>query len=143
MSLSSGHRRTAIGSNTLQLLEELIPGTLALHMRPLLDELFAKPFENTRNPLHSLGRFAPRTTPEVLRDVAQHRDSGALVVIGGDEDEELALVRVQPAALVGGACAVTQIGHAPALQTGHVLVQDLRHRRDRLSTHTHAHMYTH
>ena len=89
MSLSSGHRRTAIGSNTLQLLEELIPGTLALHMRPLLDELFAKPFENTRNPLHSLGRFAPRTTPEVLRDVAQHRDSGALVVIGGDAQKVL------------------------------------------------------
>ena len=89
MSLSSGHQRTALGTNIHPLLEELIPGTLALHMRPLLDELFAEPFENMRNPLHSLGRFAPSSTPTILHDIAQHKHSGALVVIGGDAQKVL------------------------------------------------------
>ena len=89
MSSSGGQRLTALGTNIMPLLEELIPGTLALHMRPLLDELFAEPFENTRNPLHSLGRFAPNVTPTILRDIAQQQHSGALVVIGGDAQKVL------------------------------------------------------
>ncbi len=89
MSLSSGHRRPALGADLLTLLEELIPGTVALHMRPLLDELFAEPFDNARNPLHSLGRFTPSSTPTILRDIAQQKHSGALVVIGGDAQKVL------------------------------------------------------
>ncbi|MDF1702482.1 MAG: hypothetical protein P1V36_15130 [Planctomycetota bacterium] len=89
MSSAGGHRRAALGTDILPLLEELIPGTLALHMQPLLDELFAEPFENSRNPLHSLGRFAPSSTPTILRDIAQQRHSGALVVIGGDAQKVL------------------------------------------------------
>lgn len=89
MSSSGGHGRTALGTDILPLLEELIPGTLALHMQPLLDELFAEPFENSRNPLHSLGRFAPSSAPTILRDIAQQQHSGALVVIGGDAQKVL------------------------------------------------------
>lgn len=89
MSPAGGHRRTALGTDILPLLEELIPGTLALHMRPLLDELFVEPFENSRNPLHSLGRFAPSSTPTILHDIAQRKHSGALVVIGGDAQKVL------------------------------------------------------
>jgi len=89
MSLHSGQGRPALGTNILPLLEELIPGTLALHMRPLLEELFAEPLENSRNPLHTLGRFAPSSTPTILRDIAQHKYSGALVVIGGDAQKVL------------------------------------------------------
>jgi hypothetical protein len=89
MSLRGGHSRPALGTDILQLLEELIPGTLALHMRPLLEELFAEPLENSRHPLHSLGRFAPSCTPTILRDIAQHKHSGALVVIGGDAQKVL------------------------------------------------------
>ncbi len=89
MSFAGGKRRPALGADILPLLEDLIPGTLALHMRPLLDELFAEPFENARNPLHSLGRFAPSSTPTILHDIAQRKHSGALVVIGGDAQKVL------------------------------------------------------
>jgi hypothetical protein len=89
MSSAGGQGRTALGTGILPLLEELIPGTLALYMRPLLDELFAEPFENSRNPLHSLGRFAPSSAATILRDISQQRHSGALVVIGGDAQKVL------------------------------------------------------